>query len=73
MPELSVTGIAIGAAFAVGIVAYFMFIVRPAWTSYGRLWERMAASFLTLYILVAVAAVGAAVGLGIFLLYARSA
>jgi hypothetical protein len=37
----------------------------PAWESYGRLWERVSASFLTLFILATLLGIGAAVGLAI--------
>jgi len=48
-----------------GVVAalgYGMFILAPAWASYGRLWERIAASFLTLFILAAMLGLGTALG-----------
>ena len=60
-------------AFAVaGIVAlagYGAFILAPAWNSYGRLWEKLAASFLTFYMLAAMAGGGALVGLAIVYFY----
>ena len=51
------------------IAAYVGLIVIPAWTSYGRWWERFAASFLTLYIFMAMVGIGAAIGLGIIWTY----
>jgi hypothetical protein len=51
------------------IAAYVGLIVIPAWTSYGRWWERFAATFLTLYILVAMVGIGAGIGLGIIWTY----
>ena len=51
------------------IAAYVGLIVVPAWTSYGRWWERFAASFLTLYIFVAMVGIGVAIGLGIIWTY----
>jgi len=51
------------------IAAYIGLIVIPAWTSYGRWWERFAATFLTLYIFVAMVGIGAAIGLGIIWTY----
>ena len=48
-----------------GVVAaagYAMFILAPAWASYGRVWERVAASFLTLFILAAMIGLGTALG-----------
>lgn len=55
------------------VAAYVGFILLPAWTSYGRWWERFAAGFLTLYILVTLIAVGAGIGLAIIWSYDRFA
>ncbi len=40
------------------LAAYVAFILVPAWTAYSRLWERLAAAVLSLYVLAAFAAVG---------------
>ena len=37
----------------------------PAWGSYSRVWERLAATFLTLYVLAAFVILGAAGGAAI--------
>ena len=50
---------------ALGLIAYVAFIVVPAWTAYSRLWERFAASFLTLYVLAGFVILGAAGGAAI--------
>ena len=34
-----------------GLAAYVGLIVVPAWTAYSRIWERLAATLLTLYVL----------------------
>ena len=73
MADLSATQIAIGAAALVTLVGYALFVLRPAVGSYGRVWEKLAASFLSLYILVTFVAIGAGIGLAIFLVYAESA
>jgi hypothetical protein len=54
-------------AIAAGIVGagYLAFIVAPAVAAYGRLWERIAAGFLTLYILATLLGIGGAIGLAI--------
>jgi hypothetical protein len=62
---VSAETIAIGAAAAACAMAWAVFILAPAWTSYGRLWERVAASFLTLFILATLLGIGAVVGLAI--------
>ena len=51
------------------LAAYVGLILIPAWTSYGRWWERFAATFLTFYIAAALIGIGAAIGLGIIWTY----
>jgi hypothetical protein len=63
------TEIAIAISGPLVLAAYVGLIVVPAWTSYGRWWERFAAAFLTLYILVAMVGIGVAIGLGIIWTY----
>jgi hypothetical protein len=62
---VSATNAAIGGAAAVSVMAYAVFILTPAWTSYGRAWERVAASLLTLFILATLLGIGIAIGLAI--------
>ena len=45
-----------------GLAAYVGLILVPAWTAYSRVWERLAASFLTLYVLAAFIGVGVGAG-----------
>jgi hypothetical protein len=46
-----------------GLALYVGLILMPAWSSYSRLWERLAASFLTLYVLLVLVGVGAGAAL----------
>jgi hypothetical protein len=41
-----------------GLALYTGLILVPAWTSYSRLWERVAASILSLYVLAVLVGVG---------------
>jgi hypothetical protein len=41
-----------------GLALYAGLILVPAWNSYSRLWQRLAASVLSLYVLVLLVAVG---------------
>ena len=59
------TEITIVLAAAVTLAGYVAFILVPAWTSYGRVWEKLAATFLTLFILATLLGLGAAIGLAI--------
>ncbi len=43
-----------------GLAAYAGLILVPAWTAYSRLWERLAATVLSLYVLAVLVGVGAA-------------
>lgn len=47
---------------AVALVVYVTLILVPAWASYTRIWQRLAASFLTLYVLAALLGLGVAGG-----------
>lgn len=71
--DLTPTQVAI--AIAAGIVGagYIAFILVPAVSSYGRLWERIAAGFLTLFILGTLVGTGAALGLAVVWSYDRYA
>ena len=47
-----------GGAVAVGLGLYTGLILVPAWTSYSRLWERLAATLLTFYVLAVLVGAG---------------
>ena len=73
MDELSTTQIVLGAAGVVVFIGYVALIAIPAWASYGRVWERIAATFLTLYILGTLVGIGAGLGVAIIWSYDRFA
>jgi hypothetical protein len=73
LSELTATQIVLGAAGFVALVSYVAFILIPSWGSYGRLWERIAAGFLSLYIAAALVGVGIGVGVGVIALYVEIA
>jgi hypothetical protein len=52
-----------GGAGVIGLGLYAGLILRPAWISYTRLWERLAATVLTLYVLAVLVGVGVAAAL----------
>ena len=61
--DLTTTELAIAVAAGIVGAGYIAFILIPAISAYGRLWERAAAGFLTLFILGTLVGVGAALGL----------
>jgi hypothetical protein len=62
LSQLTVTQISVAAGGLVVLVAYAVLIVVPAWGSYGRWWERIAASFMTVFILLTLVGIGAGIG-----------
>lgn len=67
--DFSSTEIAIALASGVVLSCWVALIAAPAWRCYGRLWEKLAASLLTLFILGTLVGVGAAAGLAVVWTY----
>jgi hypothetical protein len=63
--DLSAAQLAVAGGVLIAVAGYAVFIVAPAWSSYSRVWERIAASFLTLFMLATLVGIGAAIGLAI--------
>jgi hypothetical protein len=62
------TYVALGAAGGLSLIAWLFLVVVPAWTSFSRVWERIVATVLSIYILAAFVMVGVMLGGG-FLWY----
>ncbi len=58
-----------GAAGLVTLVAFVALIFVPAIGSYGRIWEKAAAGFLSLFVLAALVVVGVVIGLAVVYYY----
>ncbi len=54
--------VAVGAG-TFGLALYAGLILIPAWTSYSRLWQRLAATVLSLYVLAVLVGAGMAAAL----------
>jgi O-antigen ligase len=54
-----------------GLAAYVGLILVPAWQAYSRVWERLAAAFLTLYVAAAFVLLGVGGGAAIVWFYDR--
>ena len=65
MSNTQVTYVVVGGCAAIALVAFGLLVLRPAWSSYSRFWERIAASFLSLYVLAAFVGIGVGAGLAI--------
>ena len=67
MAEISTEYLLFGGAALVSLLAFVGLILVPALSSFGRVWEKAAASFLSLFVLVALILIGIALGLVITL------
>jgi hypothetical protein len=71
MSNTTITYLAGACGGAVGLAAFAGLILVPAWASYTRLWQRMAAAFLSLYVLAAFIGLGIAGGAAIVYFWDR--
>jgi O-antigen ligase len=71
MSNETITYVVAAASGVVALTAYVGLILVPAWQAYSRVWERLAASFLTLYVLVAFMLVGVLAGAAVVWTYDR--
>ncbi|HEU0250632.1 MAG TPA: hypothetical protein VHS55_08720 [Solirubrobacteraceae bacterium] len=58
MSTNAVTYLVAACAGVFGLALYVGLILAPAWSSYSRVWERMAATVLSLYVLLVFAGGG---------------
>jgi hypothetical protein len=58
-----------GVAGLVSLVAFVSLILVPAVSSYGRIWEKAAAGFVSLFVLAALVLVGVVIGLAVVYYY----
>lgn len=56
-------------AAAICLVVFVTFILSPALSAYGRIWEKAAAGFLSLFVLAALVIGGVVIGLVIVYYY----
>lgn len=63
MDPLTVTYIILATAGVVGLSFFAVWILAPAWTAYGRTWERLAAAALSVFVLAALVGTGIVIGL----------
>ena len=69
MSNDTLTYVIAGTAAGVSVIAWAALVLVPAWTSYSRVWERIVATVLSLYILAAFALAGSALGAAILWYY----
>jgi phosphotransferase system glucose/maltose/N-acetylglucosamine-specific IIC component len=69
LAKLSEQYLLYGVAGVICLVVFVTLILSPALSAYGRVWEKAAASFLSLFILAALVLGGVVVGLVIVYYY----
>jgi hypothetical protein len=69
MSNTDVTYLIAACAAVFGLALYVGLILAPAWSAYSRMWERLAASFLSLYVLAVLIGIGVAAGLAVVLIW----
>jgi hypothetical protein len=62
------TYVALGSAAGLSLITWIALVLVPAWTSFTRLWERVVATVLSIYVLAAFVLAGLMLG-GAFLWY----
>ena len=58
-----------GIAGLISLVAFVGLILMPALSSFGRIWEKAAAGFLSLFVLAALIVTGVVIGLAVVYYY----
>ena len=71
MSNETITYVVAAASAVIGLSVYIGLILVPAWQAYSRVWERLAATFLTLYVVAAFMLVGVLVGAVVVWTYDR--
>ena len=67
MSNTSITYLVAACTGVFSLAAFTAWVVVPAWTAYGTVWQRLGALFLSLYVLAAM--IGAGIGLGALFVY----
>lgn len=67
--DLSLFNIGLAAACGVIVAGYVAYILLPAVKSYGRIWERIAAGVLSLFMLGTLLGIGLSIGLSVVWFY----
>jgi hypothetical protein len=62
MSNTSITYLVGACAGVFSFAAYVAWVAVPAWTAYTRVWQRVAAVFLSLYVLATMVGLGVVIG-----------
>jgi hypothetical protein len=65
MSRTAVTDLVAVCAAVFSLALYAGLILAPAWSSYSRMWERLAATVLSLYVFAVLVGIGVVGGLAV--------
>jgi exosortase/archaeosortase len=65
MSRTAITDLIAACAGVFSLALFAGLILAPAWSSYSRAWERVAASILSLYVLAVLVGIGVLAGLAV--------
>jgi hypothetical protein len=68
MSHTAIIDLLVLCAAVFGVAAFVGLILAPAWSTGSRLWERIAATFLSLYVFVVLVGIGAVAALAVIYL-----
>jgi hypothetical protein len=71
MSKTAITYLIVACCAVFGVAAFAALIVAPAWSAYTKMWQRLAATFLSLYVLAGLLVIGTGLGLLVVLLWDR--
>ena len=71
MSNTAITYLVGACAGGFSLAIYTAWVLVPAWGSYSRAWERVAAAFLSLYVLLTFVAVGIGIGAAVIWFWDR--
>ena len=69
MSNDTLTVVIAASAGGISVIAWAFLVLVPAWTSFSRVWERLVATVLSLYVLAAFALAGSLLGAAILWYY----
>jgi hypothetical protein len=71
MTNTSITLLVAACAGVFSLGAYLAWVLMPAWSAYSRVWQRLSAAFLSLYVLLSLVGLGGAAGVAVILYWDR--
>lgn len=69
MPTTTTMYVIAGVSAALSLIAWTAWVLVPAWSAYSRIWERLLAALLSVYVLAAFVLLGGGLGAAVLWYY----